>query len=104
MVKGERFQAALDQIAAQAETPDTGANSTRATLSSIANNANLSNPDSAMAAIKEASRFMVRSRLSDKYKDSKEGESAVEGLTEFISGEPSISGKFLSILKKLKEY
>ncbi len=104
-VKGERFQAALDKMAAQAEASgEAPANLTRAALSNIANNANLGNPDQAMAAIKEASKYMVRSRLSDKYKDTQEGENAIENLGDFIAGEPSLRNKFLSILKKLKEY
>ena len=107
MVKGERFQAALDKMAAQAEAQaNTGgaAETSRNTLANIANSANLANPEQALAAVREASRFMVRSRLSDKYRDSQEGENAIEGLCEFISSEPSLKGKFLSILKKLKEY
>lgn len=105
MVKGERFQAALDKMAAQAEASgEAPVNSTRATLANIANGTNLANPDQALAAIKEASKFMVRSRLSEKYRDTQDGENAVEGLSEFIAGEPALRNKFLSILKKLKEY
>jgi hypothetical protein len=105
MVKGGQFQAALDQLAAQTEAQgDNATDPTRSALSDIANGANLANPDGAMAAVKEASKYMVRSRLREKYRDTPEGENVIEGLSEFISSEPSLRGKFLSLLNKLKEY
>ena len=102
-VKGERFAAALSQLEAQAAGGAGGAKSpARAALQQIAQNANLSNSEGAATAVRESARYMVTSRLNEKFRDTEQGQSLVERLSEFVSSDPMLNSKLLSILHKLK--
>lgn len=100
VVKSDKFEAALNQLEAQVGAEQTsGAQSpTRSALSEIANNSNLS-PD---VQVREAARYMVNSRLQEKFRETKQGEQIVEDLSDYIADDPFLSKKLSNILQKLK--
>src|SRR5262245_46811802 len=75
---------------------------TRAALLEIANSANLSDADQATKAVRQSARFMIRSRLAEKYRDSAQGRNLIEGLSSYVSYDPLMKPKMLSILKRIK--
>ncbi|HEX8294071.1 MAG TPA: hypothetical protein VF570_20120 [Pyrinomonadaceae bacterium] len=102
-LKSERFNAALAQLEAQAAGGKGSALSpTRAALAQIADAANLSSSEGAAAAVRESARFMVRSRLNEKFRDSEQGSTLVERLSEFVASDPLLHSKLLGILQKVK--
>jgi hypothetical protein len=103
-LKGERFNAALAQLEAQAAggANDTAA-PTRAALAEIADASNLSSSEGAAAAVRESARFMVRSRLNEKFRDTEQGSTLVERLSEFVASDPLLHSKLLGILQKVKQ-
>lgn len=102
-VKSERFAAALSQLDAQAARGGQGAqNPTRAALEKIAQQANLSSGEGAATAVRESARFMLRSRLHEKFRQSEQGESLVEKLSEYVTSDPLLNAKLLGILQRLK--
>ena len=102
-LKGERFNAALAQLEAQAAggANDTAA-PTRAALAQIADASNLSSSEGAAAAVRESARFMVRSRLGEKFRDTEQAATLVERLSEFVASDPLLHSKLLGILQKVK--
>jgi hypothetical protein len=102
-LKSERFNAALAQLEAQA-AGGTGSASTptRAALAQIADASNLSSSEGAAAAVRESARFMVRSRLNEKFRNSEQGSTLVERLSEFVASDPLLHSKLLGILQKVK--
>jgi hypothetical protein len=109
LVKGERFEAVLSELEGLAGAQDTQAgsdaaptNGTRAALAQIARDVDLSNATQSQLAVRESARFMIRSRLSKQYRDTKEGERLIEGLSEFVTSDPLLKSKLLSILQKVK--
>jgi hypothetical protein len=102
-LKTERFNAALAQLEAQAAGRTGGAQSpVRAALAQIADASNLSSGEGAAAAVRESARFMVRSRLNEKFRDSEQATSLVERLSEFVASDPLLHSKLLGILHKVK--
>lgn len=102
-LKSERFNAALAHLEAQASGESGGAQSpTRAALSHIADSANLSSSEGAATAVRESARFMVRSRLNEKFRDTEQGSTLVERLSEFVASDPLLHSKLLGILQKVK--
>jgi hypothetical protein len=103
-LKGERFNAALAQLEAQAAggTAETST-PTRAALAQIADSANLSSSEGAATAVRESARFMVRSRLNEKFRDTEQGSTLVERLSEFVASDPLLHSKLLGILQKVKK-
>ena len=102
-LKSERFSAALSQLEAQASGGAGGGSApTRAALAQIADSANLSSSEGAAAAVRESARFMVRSRLSEKFRDTEQGSTLVERLSEFVASDPLLHSKLLGILQKVK--
>ncbi|HEX8720759.1 MAG TPA: hypothetical protein VF736_09035 [Pyrinomonadaceae bacterium] len=102
-LKGERFDAALAQLEAQAAGGTAGASSpTRAALAQIADSANLSSSEGAAAAVRESARFMVRSRLKEKFRDTEQGSTLVERVSEFVASDPLLHSKLLGILHRVK--
>jgi hypothetical protein len=75
---------------------------TKAALREIANRANLSNAEEAANAVRESAEFMVRSRLAEKTRDSTQGQKLVASLGEYVSTDPLLKPKLLSILKRIK--
>lgn len=108
-VENEKFAAALSQLEAQAGAGTTGAgqasgagNPTRAALEEIANSSNLTSSEGAATAVRESARYMIRSRLSEKYRDTEHGQRLVKDLSEFVSSDPLLKTKLLSILQKIR--
>ena len=99
-LKTERFNAALAQLEAQAAG---GAPSpVRAALAQIADASNLSSSEGAAAAVRESARFMVRARLKEKFRETEQGSTLVERLSEFVAADPLLRSKLLDILHKVK--
>ena len=102
-LKSERFNAALAQLEAQAAGGTAeSASPARAALAQIADTANLSSSEGAAAAVRESARFMVRSRLNEKFRDTEQGSTLVERLSEFVASDPLLHSKLLGILQKVK--
>ncbi|HEV2861552.1 MAG TPA: hypothetical protein VGX48_11130 [Pyrinomonadaceae bacterium] len=102
-LKSERFNAALAGLEAQAAGGAGDAQSpTRAALAQIADSSNLSSSEGAAAAVRESARFMVRSRLHEKFRDTEQGSTLVERLSEFVASDPLLHSKLLGILQKVK--
>ena len=102
-LKSERFNAALAQLEAQAAGGTGSAQSpTRAALAQIADAANLSSSEGAAAAVRESARFMVRSRLNEKFRNSEQGSTLVERVSEFVASDPLLHSKMLGILQRVK--
>ena len=102
-LKAGRFNAALAQLEAQAAGENGGASSpVRAALARIADASNLSSSEGAAAAVRESARFMVRSRLNEKFRDTEQGSTLVERLSEFVASDPLLHSKLLGILHKVK--
>jgi hypothetical protein len=109
VVKGERFEAVLSELEAQAGTTpgntvdnSTAMSATRAALTRIAQEADLANASQALSAVRESARFMISSRLNDQYRTTDEGERLIEGLSEYVASDPLLKSKILSILQKVK--
>ena len=102
-LKTERFNAALAQLEAQAAGSTGGPQSPiRAALAQIADASNLSSSEGAATAVRESARFMVRSRLNEKFRDTEQGSTLVERLSEFVASDPLLHSKLLGILHKVK--
>ena len=102
-LKTERFNAALAQFEAQAAGSNGGAaGPVRAALAQIADASNLSSSEGAAAAVRESARFMVRTRLNDKFRESEQGSTLVDRLSEFVASDPLLHSKLLGILQKVK--
>ena len=102
-IKSERFNAALAHLEAQASAGTGGPSSpVRSALEQIANASNLTSSEGAATAVRESARFMVRSRLSEKFRDTEQGSTLVERLSEFVASDPLLHSKLLGILNKVK--
>lgn len=103
-VKGDRFAAALSQMEAQsgAAGAEAATSATRAALEEIAGSANLSNSEGAATAVRESARYMIKSRLSDKFRDTENGERLVADLSEYVASDPLLKNKLLAILRKVQ--
>ena len=101
-VKGERFAAALSQFEAQAAGTGGAQNPVRSALEEIARGSDLSSGEGASAAVRESARFMIRSRLQEKFRQTEQGETLVERMSEFVTADPLLNAKLLVILQRLK--
>ncbi|MER3428311.1 MAG: hypothetical protein C4334_09445 [Pyrinomonas sp.] len=103
-VKSERFASTLSNIEAQLNAQQTSGaqNPVRAMLEQIARNADLLSGEGAAQAVRASARFMIRSRLRRRFRNSAQGRELVEALSEFVATDPLLSSKILSILQKLR--
>jgi len=101
-LKGERFAAALSQFEAQAAGTGGAQNPVRSALEEIARGSDLSSGEGASAAVRESARFMIRSRLQEKFRQTEQGETLVERMSEFVTADPLLNAKLLVILQRLK--
>jgi hypothetical protein len=74
----------------------------RQALLSIASRADLSQTEQANKALRESAQFMIRSRLAERYRDSRQSTRLVEGLSDYVINDPFLKRKLLSILKRIK--
>jgi hypothetical protein len=102
-VKSGRFEAALSQLESQA-AGQTGASAspTRAALAQIAGSANLGSQEGMATAVRESARYMIRSRLHEKFRDTEQGTRLVENLSEYVATDPLLNSKLSAILRRLK--
>ncbi len=103
--KSEQFNADLSQLEAQLGTqkPTAAARSaTRTTLEQIAGGANLMSSEGAAAAVRESARYMIRSRLSERYRDTEHGTRLIEEMSEYVTNDQSLKARLLAILKRIK--
>ena len=106
-VEGDRFAAALSQLEGQGATqgagqPSEAMSATRAALAEIANSSNLASSEGAAAAVRESARYMIRSRLDEKYRDTEQGQRVVKDLGAYVASDPLLKSKLLSILKQIQ--
>lgn len=106
-VEGDRFAAALSQLEGQGATagagqPSAAMSATRAALAEIANSSNLASSEGAAAAVRESARYMIRSRLDEKYRDTEQGQRVVKDLGAYVASDPLLKSKLLSILKQIQ--
>ncbi|HEX8474462.1 MAG TPA: hypothetical protein VF666_10545 [Pyrinomonadaceae bacterium] len=104
-IESDRFAAALTQFEAQAGATDGASsanNTTRAALEQIANSSDLATGEGAASAVRESARYMIRSRLSDKYRDSEHAQRLVTDLSDYVANDPLLKNKLLSILHRVR--
>lgn len=101
-VKGEKFADTLSALASGEAAGDVSLNSTREVLAQIALQTDLNNDASVSAALQESAEILVKSRLSDKFKQSEQSEKIVKDLSVFVSDDPFLKTKLLSVLQKLR--
>lgn len=75
---------------------------TRTALEQIAGGANLMSSQGAAAAVRESARYMIRSRLSERYRDTEHGTRLIEEMSEYVTNDKSLKAKLLAILKRIK--
>jgi hypothetical protein len=107
VVESDRFASALSQLEGEAATSGTAqtggtANATRAALAEIAGSSNLSSSEGAATAVRESARHMIRTRLSEKYRETEQGQKLVKELGEYVASDPLLKLKLLSILQKIQ--
>lgn len=96
-VKGEKF---ADALSALDSTAESAPSETRAAFTAIAGQYDLSDEENRQKAVRESAEFLVKSRLSEKYKDS---EKAIKDLGKYVAEDPFLKSKLLSILQKLSD-
>lgn len=103
-VRSERFAAALSNLEAQAGAggAEGASNPTRAALEEIARGSDLQTGEGASQAVRESARFMIRSRLHERFRETEQGEGLVEKLSDFVTSDPLLNAKLLGILQRLK--
>lgn len=101
----KNFEAALAELAGEIEQTsanERAANPTRAAFQQIAAGANLDSSENAMQAVRESAEFLVSSRLGEEIRNSEQGKKIIEDLSNYISKDPMMYRKILSILQRLK--
>lgn len=98
-VKGEKFAEALSALESAALT-DAAPSATQTALTQIASQYDLSNEQNQQSALKESAEFLIKSRLKDEFKNS---EKVVEDLRKFVTDDPFLKSKLLSVLQKLND-
>jgi hypothetical protein len=107
VVGGDGFNAALSQLEGQSGAQGAGqtgeaASDMRAALAEIANASNLSSSEGAASAVRESARYIIRSRLAEKYRDTEQGQRVVKDLGAYVAADPLLKSKLLSILKQIQ--
>jgi hypothetical protein len=98
-VKGEKFAETLSALEAAA-SESAAPSAARTALTAIASQYDLSDENAREQALLESAEFLVKSRLSEKYK---EAGKTVGELSEFVAGDPFLKAKLLSVLQKLSD-
>jgi hypothetical protein len=98
-VKGDKFAEALSALESASMT-DAAPSATQTALTQIASQYDLSNEQNQQSALKESAEFLVKSRLNDEFKNS---EKVVEDLSSFVTDDPFLKTKLLSVLQKLSD-
>lgn len=98
-VKGDKFADALSALETASMT-DGAPSETQTALTQIASQYDLSNEQNQQSALEESAEFLIKSRLKDEYKKS---EKVVAELKHFVTDDPFLKGKLLSVLQKLSD-
>lgn len=101
-VKGEKFSDALHALETGTTAPNQLANRTRETLVQIARQNDFNNEEETAAALRQSAEVLVKSRLSEKFQQSEQSAKVIGDLSDFVSDDPLLKGKLLSVLKKLR--
>ncbi len=72
-------------------------------LRQIAENADLSTPGQALAAIRESAQFLINSRINEKFREQEKVSDMVDELSEFVAEDPFLGTKLKKILERLKQ-
>ena len=98
-VKGEKF---AETLSALESTPagDGAPSPTRAGLSTIVAQYDLSDEENRQSALQESAEFLVKSRLNEEYQKS---EKIVQELGKYVTDDPFLKNKLLSVLQKLSD-
>jgi hypothetical protein len=96
-VKGEKFAETLSALEASS-VAGAEPSAARTALTAIAAQYDLSDEESRRQALLESAEFLVKSRLSEKYK---QADKAISDLREYIAEDPFLKAKLLSVLEKL---
>ncbi len=102
-IKGEKFSETLAALAAADASASGETGATRATLAQIAVQSNLDNEGEAASALRQTAEILVKSRLSEKFKQSEQSEKVIGELSDFVADDPMLKAKMLSVLKKLRD-
>ena len=78
-------------------------NETLQQLGQIAANADLTSAGQALAAIRESARFLINSRINEKFREQDKVTSMIEELSDFVAEDPFLGTKLKKILERLKE-
>ncbi|MEP6901861.1 MAG: hypothetical protein ABJA66_08930 [Actinomycetota bacterium] len=96
-IKGEKFAETLSAL--ESGTADGGVpHLTRTRLSEIAAQYDLSNEENRQSALQESAELLVKSRLSEKYKNS---EKLIKDLGGYVADDPFLKAKLFAVLQKL---
>lgn len=96
-VKGERFAETLSAL--ESPAPANAAHSAaRETMVKIARQYDLSDEENQQAALRESAEFLVKSRLNEQLQKS---EKTIKDLSNYVSKDPFLKTKLLSILHNL---
>lgn len=98
-IKGEKFADALSALETASMT-DAAPSATQTALTQIASQYDLSNEQNQQSALEESAEFLIKSRLKDEYKNS---EKVVSDLRSFVTDDPFLKSKLLSVLQKLSD-
>lgn len=101
-IKGEKFAETLSALAS-GPTENAELNSTRELLAQIALNSDLSNDAGTSAALSQSAQILVKSRLGQNLRNSPKSEQMIRELSEFVSDDPFLKTKLLSVLRRLNE-
>lgn len=106
-VESGKFADALAQLEAQAGTSNappssSSVNATRGALAEIAASSNLTTSEGAASAVRESARYIIRSRLSDRHRDSEQGQRLTADLSDYVADDPLLKNKLLSILQRIQ--
>ena len=102
------FAEALSQLESAVDDSQAGAAVSgsqvkiRSALLEIANSANLMDSEQAAYAVRQSARYMVGSRLSEKYRGSAQGQNLIESVSGYVADDPLLKSKLLTILKRVK--
>lgn len=106
-VKSGGFASQLEALETAAADGASGADTTESvslqSLRQIAANSDLSTPGQTLAAIRESAKFLINSRINEKFREREKVAGMVEELSDFVAEDPFLGIKLKKILERLKE-
>ncbi|MEP6925318.1 MAG: hypothetical protein ABI954_12700 [Pyrinomonadaceae bacterium] len=106
-ITGGQFASQLDALETAAASGGDGADGAESvsmqSLRQIASNADLSTPGQALAAIRESARYLINSRINEKFRKQEKVNGMIEELSDFVADDPFLGMKLKKILERLKK-